>query len=278
MKIVCICKNSSPNNCIASGLIDDHEIALLIRPDFNASKPGGKKKRKKRRKQNLVSRVINRLFFSVFDRKPHSHKIQEIIQRLGSGKRGLKDVCGDVVTVPTYQMNSQSTADLIASHEPDILFVCGAPILKEQIFGIPKYGSVNFHYGYSPKYRGQHTLLWPYNRSDYSSLGGTFLKIDKGVDTGAPIVFVHPEVSHEDSLEAIEAKLALLARTQASYAVQAAKENKVLTAEEPDPSEQFEVRFNDYQASHHLRYCLRHLRNKFLTSDSLLRNEEVTRH
>lgn len=275
MKIACICEDGASVTCIASGLIDDHEIVLLIIPDFNTPNPNSTAKSKKKSKRSLFSRIVNRLFFSIIQRKVSPSKVEQIIAQRASGKRDLTGVCKNVVTIPTHQMNAQSTADLIASHEPDILFVCGAPILRENVFDIPKYGSVNFHFGYSPIYKGQHTLIWAFNRGDHKSLGGTFLKIDKGVDTGGPVMFVFPHVDHTDSLEMIEAKLALFARTHISEALQAARENKVIAVDHPPAgSTEFMIRYNDYRVQHHLRYYLQLLRNKLLRRGSL-REEEI---
>ena len=276
MKIVCICESGASVNCVASGLIQDHEISLVIVPDFSAARPTKKAKKKSpKKKKNLFLRIANRLFFSVFSRKVSPQKVEKAILQRGEGELNLRNACSNFKTIPSYAINSESTAELIAAHDPDILFVCGAPILKKRIFEIPKYGAINFHYGYSPKYKGQHTLLWAYNRGDNESLGGTFLKIDKGVDTGIPIAFVYPEVNPADSLDVIEAKLALQARNIASDAVATALESSPATPGNSRPSEkEFMVRFADYSIKDHLWYYVQRIRNKFRGS-SILREEQV---
>jgi methionyl-tRNA formyltransferase len=208
MKIVRNCEHDISANCIFSGL-RQHEIPLIIVPDFAASKPGAPSK--KQTSENLISKVVNKFFFTVFPRKPSRKKVREHILQKCSGESDLSNICENIQTVPAYTINSKSTADLIAKHDPDLLLVCGAPILRDRIFKIPKYGAVNFHYGYSFRYKGQHTLLWAYIRGDHRGLGGTFHKIDKGVDTGTPLSFVFPHVNKTDSLAMIEAKLAVLA-------------------------------------------------------------------
>ena len=151
MKIVCICENEASANCVTSGLIGEHEIPLLIVPDFSAPKPPSRSKKKKRSKKSLVSKAFGKLFFSVFPQKASRSKIRDEIQRRGSGELDPNNSCSNIKTIPAHEINSDSTAELIAKHEPDILFAVGAPILKDKIFDIPKYCSVNFHYGYSPK-------------------------------------------------------------------------------------------------------------------------------
>ena len=280
MKIVCICANGASDNCVASGLIQDHEISLVIVPDFGATRPQPtkptKKKKRPKKKKNLLVRIVNRLFFSVVAMKVSAEKVEAAILERGTGELNLKNACDNFKSVPAYAINSESTAALIAEQEPDILFVCGAPILKNNIFEIPKYGAVNFHYGYSPKYKGQHTLIWAYNRGDHQSLGGTFLKIDKGVDTGTPIAFVFPEVNHSDSLDVIEAKLALLARENASAAMAAASKPTTPAIETEEANhEEFMVRYKDYGCKDHLWYFAQRIRNKFFRGASKLRQQET---
>ena len=280
MKIVCICESGASVNCIASGLIHDHEIAMVIVPDFSATKPKSKKpstkKKRPKKKKNALSRIANRLFFKVVPMKVSHENVEKEIHARGTGELNLKNACSNFKSVPAYAINSKSTAALIAEQEPDILFVCGAPILRNRIFEIAKYGSVNFHYGYSPKYKGQHTLLWAYNRADHQSLGGTFLKIDAGVDTGTPIAFMFPEVEPSDSLDVIEAKLALLARDNASAAVAAAlKTSPESIVNDDEDRQEFMIRHADYGLTEQLRYYAQRIQNKFFRGGSVLREEEV---
>ena len=275
MRIVCICDDETAANCVGSGLMERHEIPLVIIPDYATKNP--KKKKKSRKTGTLISKAFRELFFKAFPRKATRKKVRDEIHRRGSGKLNLIENCSNVKSVPTYAINAQSTADLMSEHDPDILFVCGAPILKQRIFGIPKFGSVNFHFGFSLKYKGQHSLLWAYNRADHESLGGTFLKIDAGVDTGKPISFVFPEVDHRDSVEAIEAKLALLARENISHAIDVAANpiSRSLKSEAGKQQEEFMVRFADYGPKDHVVYHIQRFRNQFFRKGRL-QEEKVT--
>ena len=277
MRIVCICEDEASVNCVSSGLIGDHEISLLIIPDFKAPRPANVWKKAARTK--LTAKVINKLFFSLFPRKASRSRVRQEIQQRGSGELDLANACPEIKKVASHEINSDATAELIAKHKPDLLFVCGAPILKRKIFTIAKHGAVNFHYGYSPRYKGQHTLLWAFNRRDHASLGGTFLKIDKGVDTGTPISFVYPKVDKTDSLEVIEAKLAVLARDHISDAIKTAgidNGSPVRSVMHGDGSQKdFMIRFADYSPLVHAVYYFQLLRNKLFCRNSILREEKV---
>ena len=118
-------------------------------------------------------------------------------------------------------------------------------------------------------------MLWAYNQGDYQNLAGTFLIIDKGVDTGGPLSFIYPEVNPSDSLEVIEAKLALLARDNICKAMSAAVKSATLAIEE-DKQENFMIRFVDYGPKDHLTYYSRRLRNKLLPKSPILTEEKTT--
>ena len=83
MKIVCICESGASVNCIASGLIHDHEIAMVIVPDFSATKPKSKKpstkKKRPKKKKNALSRIANRLFFKVVPMKVSHENVEKEI-------------------------------------------------------------------------------------------------------------------------------------------------------------------------------------------------------
>ena len=277
MRIVCICEDEASVKCVTSGLIENHEIALLIVPDFDAPSPANVWK--KAAKTKLIAKVINKLFFSLFPRKASRSRVREEIRHRGLGELNLANACSQIKKIPSHEINSDATAELIAQHKPDLMFVCGAPILKRKIFTIAKHGAVNFHYGYSPKYKGQHTLLWAFNRRDHGCLGGTFLNIDKGVDTGTPISFVYPKVDKSDSIEVIEAKLAVLARDHISDAIKVAATDNVSSIK-PEESgcgiqKDFMIRSADYNPVVHAVYYFQLLRNKLFSRNSILREEKI---
>lgn len=273
MKIVCICEDDTIGNFIRDGLRPDHELPLVIMPEFNASKP---RKRHSGTPAKLLAKLISKVFFSFASRRP-SKKI--LAQKVENSNKLIADNSKSVSPVesriPVNKINSRSTAELIAKHEPDLMFVCGAPILEKRIFSIPKYGSVNFHFGYSPKYRGHHGLLWPYLKGDYQHIAGTFLKIDDGVDTGTPLAFVYPEVLGSDTIENIEAKVAKMARGCISPVMNSVAQGcGELQFETPE--KQFQISYADYGPLVHVKYVLKQLENCLVARKSVLRSQYST--
>jgi folate-dependent phosphoribosylglycinamide formyltransferase PurN len=115
--------------------------------------------------------------------------------------------------IPDREINRSGGVRLLNELQPDLLLVCGAPILKSQVYSIPTIGAVNLHFGIAPKYRGQNTLFWALYHRDYEHLGFTLHRIDSGVDTGAVIAKGYPELNRDDTEATLWAKCVRMAGT-----------------------------------------------------------------
>ncbi|WP_440948928.1 methionyl-tRNA formyltransferase [Methanosarcina sp. T3] len=113
--------------------------------------------------------------------------------------------------IPYYYLRKGDSKDLekwVRRVEPDLIVVFSmSHLLKENIFNIPLYGTVNIHYSYLPEYRGPNPLFWEYY--DYRlDLGVTLHYVDKGEDTGDIICQERVFISPGEKLEATGQKLA----------------------------------------------------------------------
>ena len=88
------------------------------------------------------------------------------------------------------KINSISTKQILLKYDLDIGIICGTGIIKDYIFNIPIHGTLNFHSGIVPKYRGMDTIFWAIHNEDYENIGLTIHFVDSNIDTG-PIVFQH---------------------------------------------------------------------------------------
>ena len=66
-------------------------------------------------------------------------------------------------------------------------FVFGAPLLKESLFNIPKFGCVNIHTGLVNHYRGVDSTYWAINDERLDLIGATLHYIDSSIDGGEVI-------------------------------------------------------------------------------------------
>ncbi|MEX2566029.1 MAG: formyltransferase family protein [Cyclobacteriaceae bacterium] len=86
------------------------------------------------------------------------------------------------------EINGSQTEKIIRDLKPDIMLQCGAGILKENIFSIPKRGTLNVHHGIAPELRGVSSVFWAMYYGLYDYIGTTVHFIDKTLDTGAVII------------------------------------------------------------------------------------------
>ena len=116
----------------------------------------------------------------------------------------------NIIEVAGKDFNNPENAERIRSINPDLMVVCGGPILRESIFSIPRLGTLNIHFGITPFYRGNHTILWPLFHDDFEKIGATIHQIDHGVDTGEVFAQIYPEIKPNDDEFSIEMKIAKL--------------------------------------------------------------------
>lgn len=84
-------------------------------------------------------------------------------------------------------IHSQDAIDKITAFQPDIGLSLAAPILRNKIFNIPSFGTLNLHKGKVPEYRGMPPAFWEmWNEEEY--VGCTVHWVDEKLDTGAVVV------------------------------------------------------------------------------------------
>ena len=91
--------------------------------------------------------------------------------------------------VPVYEVSDYHDADsisLLRSLNPDLAVVFGTNILKESVFKIPRLGSINFHSGVVPLYRGGPPVFWELFNNE-KEVGLTVHWVASKVDAGEVI-------------------------------------------------------------------------------------------
>ena len=67
--------------------------------------------------------------------------------------------------------------------EPDLGLIYGGPILRPELFELPRLGTLGIHHGRMPEYRGKKTTFWEvYNGEEIA--GVTIQRVNAGIDTG----------------------------------------------------------------------------------------------
>jgi folate-dependent phosphoribosylglycinamide formyltransferase PurN len=82
------------------------------------------------------------------------------------------------------RVNDDSTADLLRSHQIDVLFIWGVPIIRPNIIGSVRSMVINAHSSILPEYRGAKSEFWQCFHQDFKHAGVSLHQVDVGVDTG----------------------------------------------------------------------------------------------
>lgn len=106
------------------------------------------------------------------------------------------------VEIPAGSINDERYYDEITDLDPDLLVAYGCSIIEDPLLGAYEGRFLNLHLGLSPYYRGKGTNFWPLVNGEPEYVGGTFMHIDAGVDTGEIIhqlrARVHPDDGPHD--------------------------------------------------------------------------------
>jgi folate-dependent phosphoribosylglycinamide formyltransferase PurN len=100
-------------------------------------------------------------------------------------------------------VNGLETEAVIRGLQPDLMIQCGAGILKENIFSIPKMGTLNVHHGIAPEVRGVSSTFWSMYYGLHECIGVTVHFIDKTLDTG--VVILQKSTKLPETFDYIEA-------------------------------------------------------------------------
>ncbi len=86
-------------------------------------------------------------------------------------------------------INSKEAIEKLRNIKPDcIVVIAYGQILKSEILNLPKYNCINVHASLLPKYRGAAPINWAIINGGESETGITIMKMEKGLDTGPPIL------------------------------------------------------------------------------------------
>jgi hypothetical protein len=101
-----------------------------------------------------------------------------------------------LVEVP--HINHPDVVRLAQKLQPDVIAVFGTSLIRGALLKMGRIGLFNLHGGLSPEYRGADCTFWALHNGEPEKVGCTLHRIDAGIDTGALIALVCPEVKGGD--------------------------------------------------------------------------------
>lgn len=128
-------------------------------------------------------------------------------------------------------INGAEACAFVAARAPDLGIALGAPILGEELFSIPRLGTINLHKGRLPEYRGMPPAFWELH-SDESTVGCTVHKVEAGLDTGPILLEDSVPIDRFSTVAGVQLKLHRLGVEMICEAVdRIASGNAVYTAQ-----------------------------------------------
>ena len=100
--------------------------------------------------------------------------------------------------MPSGACNDPDEIGRMEALQPDVVFVFGTGILREQVLSAFPGRIINVHLGLSPYYRGSGTNFWPLVNREPEYVGATIHYLDAGIDTGPIIAHARPAIAVED--------------------------------------------------------------------------------
>lgn len=183
MKLVIVSTLGAVHRHVVSEIARASPPALILRPMSLPARPKPLATRLSRLREAPIASVRDRVEQGI-----RRLRMQHAERSIAHVLFGCSPPVLETTDVPIPALASPPTVELLESLSPDVLLVTGAPILRPEIFTIPRLCAVNIHYGVAPAYRGEDTLFWPLVHGAHESLGVTLHAIERGVDSGRVFV------------------------------------------------------------------------------------------
>jgi methionyl-tRNA formyltransferase len=101
-----------------------------------------------------------------------------------------------LITVP--HVDHPDVVALADRLRPDVIAVFGTSLIRGPLLTRGRLGIFNLHGGLSPHYRGADCTFWALYNGEPDRVGCTLHRIDAGIDTGALVAHISPEVNEGD--------------------------------------------------------------------------------
>jgi len=98
--------------------------------------------------------------------------------------RRRREALAAIQLVP--DLHASDVIEKVRRMSPDLGLIYGGPILKPELFRIPRLGTLGIHHGRLPEYRGKKTTYWEIYHGEREA-GVTIQRVNAGIDTGEVI-------------------------------------------------------------------------------------------
>lgn len=114
----------------------------------------------------------------------------------------------DIPVLQPEKLKDPVFNETLKALNPDLVVVVAFRMLPEQVWQLPRYGTINLHASLLPQYRGAAPINWAIINGD-TQTGATTFFIEKEIDTGLVISSVKVPISETDTAGTLHDKLAV---------------------------------------------------------------------
>lgn len=203
MKIVFVGRENFANHCFANWLAQHHEVCAYFRADVSRYTSGYRWKwlRNRIRRKGWL-RTVDEALFQIYYRL-FQHTTNQLLLTQTFAEHFGPEAFERPPKTPYYEfddLNGEEAVKKLQELQPDLVFaVCVTQYLKKPYSEVPKYGTVLYHEGLTPEYKGLHTTFWANYNGEEDRIGYTLLRVNDKLDGGEPIAQgvgrVHPDLA-----------------------------------------------------------------------------------
>ena len=143
---------------------------------------------------------IQKLYKEHFDKRDRVEKLY-----YQEKKTTVYDKYCKVLRTTPSTLNSEITKQFIVDKKPDVCFIFGTNLIKDNLLTVMPRLSINLHLGLSPWYRGSATLFWPFYNLQPQFAGSTFHQIINEPDAGDILHQTTPSLSKGKTMHEVSA-------------------------------------------------------------------------
>ncbi len=145
-------------------------------------------------------------------------------------------VLADQLGIPTIQperLRDEAFAQLQAWN-PDVIVVAAfGQILRQRVLDLPKYGCINVHASYLPRWRGAAPIQAAILHGDEFT-GVSIMKMDAGIDTGPVLIQEKVYLAEDETLSTLTDKLSTLGASLLLKALEEYLAGRLETTPQPE--------------------------------------------
>jgi len=191
VRIVFIGRRNFMNHCFANWLAARHQVVAFFEADIARRSLQNHVRWLQRRMRRVgLARTIDQVLYQIHYRLFQEPTDRELMRESFASYFGC-DAFALSPSIPVHEfpdLNSPAVMKTLTDLQPDLAFaVCISQYLRKPWEAIPRFGTVLYHEGLTPEYKGVHTAFWANALGESDRIGYTLLRVTAEIDAGEPV-------------------------------------------------------------------------------------------